>query len=93
MEGLGSLCCLSHTIGHAGFLLTDHGDATQSLEQDAEGEEEPFLLHQKIALHASGTGIELSKDEVPVAGVGSQTDDVFVGMILRNICGPSPALI
>ena len=85
MEGLGCLGCLSHTIGHAGFLLTDHGDATQSLEQDAKGEEKPFLLHQKVALHASGTGIKLSEDEVPVAGVGCQTDDILVGMVLRNL--------
>ena len=73
--------------------LTDDGDTAQSLEQDAKGEEEPFLLHQKVALHASGTGIKLSEDEVPVAGVGCQTDDILVGMVLRNLYGPSPALI
>lgn len=93
MEGLGCLGCLSHTIGHAGFLLTDHGDATQSLEQDAEGEEKPLLFHQEIALHASCTGIELSEDEVPVAGMGRQTDNILVGMVLCDLCGPSPALI
>ena len=93
MEGLCCLCCLSHTIGHAGMLLTDHRDATQSFEQDAKGEEEPLLLHQKVALHASGPGIKLSEDEVPVAGMGRQTDNILVGMVLCDFCGPSPALI
>ena len=93
MECLSTLCCLSHTVCHAGMPLTDHWNTPQSFEQNAQREEKPFFLHQKITLHTSRTRIKLSEDEVPVAGVGRQTDDVFVGMVLGYLCGPSPALI
>ena len=90
MEGLCRLCCLSHTVGHTGMLLSDHRDATQALEQDAEGEEEPLFLHQEVALHTLGTGLELSEAEVPVGGVWSQADNKLIGMVLS---GPSQMLI
>ena len=93
MERLRSLCCLGHTVGHAGLLLTDHGNAPQPLEEDAEGEEEPLFLHQEIALHALGTRIELPEDKVPVAGMGSQADNILIGMILRDFRGPSQMFV
>ena len=93
MERLCRLCSLSHTISHAGVLLTDDGNTAQSFEQDAEGEEEPLLLHQEIALHASGTSIKLAENEIPIGGVWSQADNKLIRMILSYLCGPSPMFI
>ena len=85
--------CLCHCVGHAGMLPTVHGDAANTTEQGTERPEEPLFLHEKMALHAACADVQLSDDKVPVAGVGSQTDDVFVGMVLRYFSCPAPMLV
>jgi hypothetical protein len=60
----------------------------QSLEDRTERPEEPLFLHQEVTLEAFRTAIELSEEEVPVAGMGSQTDNILVGVSLRYLGGP-----
>ena len=89
MEGGCLLSCLCQAVGHAGVLGAVDGDAAHLLEYAAQGPKEPFLLHEEIALHAFGAHVELANEKVPVAGVWSQADNVFVGMGLCHHFPPS----
>ena len=88
--GFGGLC---HAVGHARMLLPIDRDTTQFLEENTEWEEEPFLLHEEVALHAASTNIQLSYQEVPVAGVRSQADNKLIGMVLRYFGSPSQMFV
>ena len=80
---------LSQIIRHAGVLRAEYGDAAHLTEDRSQGPEEPLLFHQEVASHASCPDVELSYQEVPVAGVWCQTDDILVGVLLRYIgCPP-----
>jgi len=81
--------CLGQSVGQAIVLLPHHGYAAQTPEDGSERPEEPLALHQEVAAHALGGIVELPQHEVPVAGVGSQTDNILVGMLLCHFSGPS----
>lgn len=65
-------------VRHAGVLATLYGYATHTAEDGAERPNEPLLLHQELTAEAFGTAIELPHEEVPVAGVWCQGDDVLL---------------
>ena len=75
------------------MLLSVDGNAPKSLEDGSKRPEEPFFLHEEMALDTVGATIEKPDDEIPVAGMRSQTDDVFVGMFFGNLGRPSHSFI
>ena len=88
---LGGLLC--QVVGHAGVLAAPYGDAAHVAEDRTEGPEEPFLLHQEVALHAFGVGIELPQQKIPVASVWSQADNVFLRVSHCNFFGPPQVFV
>ena len=78
------LGCVGQVVGHAGVSVSKHGYAAQPSEQRPERPEEPFFLHQEVDVQPFGTGIELSEDKVPVAGVGCETNNKFLRMGYRH---------
>ena len=75
------------------MLLAIDRYAAQTPEDGTERPEEPLLLHKEIALHTYRPAVEQSKNEVPVAGMRRQTDNVFVGMVNRYFSRPSHPLV
>ena len=105
VERTGSLGCdaetevvslagfLSQVVGHAGVLASPYRYSSHLAEDGSQWPEEPFLLHQEVALDSFGMSVELSDEEVPVAGMWSKTDNILLGMGYGNLLGPSQALI
>ena len=89
LEGFSFLGLLGEDVGHAAMLRTPYGNATHSLEDGAKWPEEPFLLHEEIGLYTFRMCVKLSQNEIPVAGMGSKTDDVFIRMNDSDIFLPS----
>lgn len=83
------LGCVGQVVGHAGVTVSKHRDAAQSPEQRSERPEEPFFLHQEVDVQPFGTGIELSEDKVPIAGVGCETNNKFLRMGYRHVGLPT----
>ena len=73
------LCLLGDDVGRVHLFAAIDGYSAKPPHQDAHGPEEPFLLHQEVAMEVSGTAVEIADDEVPVARVGRKGDDAFVG--------------
>ena len=83
------LGCVGQVVGHAGVTVSKHGDAAQPSEQRSERPEEPFFLHQEVDVQPFGTGIELSEDKIPIAGVGCETNNKFLRMVYRHVGLPT----
>ena len=84
---------LFHRVCHARLLLSEHWDAAQVTKDGAEGPEEPLFLHQEITLDTFSTHIQLSEDEIPVAGMWCQADNVLVGMVFCYFSRPSHSFV
>ena len=78
-EGVHFQGLLCGYVRHALLLVAVHGNAAQFAHQYAQGPEEPFLLHQEVARKALGMAIEHAYDEVHVAGMRCQCNDVLLG--------------
>ena len=87
-EGLafyGSPCQL---IREAHVFLTLHRDTSHATEQRAKWPEEPLLFHHELTAESFGIAVKLSHQEIPVACVRSQCDDVFVGEAHTHVRSP-----
>lgn len=71
------------------MTVSKHGNAAQPSEQRSERPEEPFFLHQEVDVQPFGTGIELSEDKIPIAGVGGETNNKFFRMVYRHVGLPT----
>ena len=83
----------SQVVGHAGVLASPYRYSSHLAEYGSQWPEEPFFLHQEIALNAFCVSVELSEKKIPVAGVWGKTDDIFLGMGYGYLLGPSQAFI
>lgn len=79
---------LGETVGEGGTAVAPNGNAAQMAEEGTQGPEEPLTLHEEVAPDAFGARIEQADDEVPVAGMGGETDDAFRGEIGRDLFSP-----
>ena len=75
------------------MLASPHRYASHLSEDRSQRPEEPFLLHQEVALDVLSSGVELSYQEVPVAGVWCKTDDVLLGKVDGYFLLPSHSLV
>lgn len=69
-------CC--QLVGQACFSVAPHRNSSQTPHQYAQRPEKPFMFHQEIATKSHGTAVEQAQDEVKVARMRCQCDDVFV---------------
>ena len=83
-ELLSLLCLLGNDVRRMHLFASIDGNATKLPHQDSHGPEEPFLLHQEIAMKALGPTVEVADDEVPVARVRGKGYDAFVGHRFRD---------
>ena len=79
---------LGEAVGEGGTAVAPNGNAAQVAEERTQGPEEPLTLHKEVAPDAFGARIEQADDEVPVAGMGGETDDAFRGEIGRDLFSP-----
>ena len=92
-EVLALLRLGSEVVGHAGVLAAPYGNAPHLAEDRSQGPEEPFLLHEEVALHALGVSVELTEEEVPVAGVWCEADDELLRDVDVDLFLPSESLV
>ena len=65
-------------VHHGRTLVAVYGNPSHLPEQDAQREEEPFLLHQKARLAAYGRDEQFPDNQVPVGGVRGRADDALL---------------
>ena len=75
-------------VGQTGVLRAIDRYAAKMAEQNAQRPEKPFLFHQEVDFPSLGSGIQLTEQEIPVACVWSQANDVFVGMGCGHVFPP-----
>ena len=78
-ERVGLPCLFCDDVGGVHLLRAIDGYASEPAHQYAHGPEEPFLLHEEVAVVAFGPAVDVADDEVPVARVRGKGYDTFLG--------------
>lgn len=78
MKRIAFLDSFYQLVHHGRTLVAVYGNPSHLPEQDAQREEEPFLLHQKARLAAYGRDEQFPDNQVPVGGVRGRADDALL---------------
>lgn len=80
VENFATVAGIDHLIDQRIAATAIDGHSSHGTEYRSQGPEEPLLLHHELSLATNGGIEQFADEEIPVAGVGTTTDDIL-GMV------------